>query len=44
MYLYSDVLVGKTISDLKKMALTKHAYQNYKKIGWKASFIKYKEE
>eukprot|EP00347_Sterkiella_histriomuscorum_P010812 403374829 len=32
------------IKDLKKMSTTQNAYGNYKKLGWKSTFIKYREK
>lgn len=32
------------ITDLRKMSNSKNAYGFYKKLGWKSSFIKYREQ
>lgn len=33
-----QLALGGTITDFKKLSMTKNAYQTYKKVGWKASF------
>ena len=32
------------VKDLKKLSTTRNAYSTYKKLGWKSTFIKFKEK